>query len=158
VVNHGKQYIQAHTSIHKLLEQHLQRCATFAGKKSNIDNKTLKWKHIIFHASGIVILKLNLKSDNFHSRKQLKHDVSSTYQTKTQCTRINGKVSKLFLTTCAPCHGPVMNFTGRRLFVLRIFSFSTLLYFDFVSTVKTAGPKGPPLKTASYGKTYVQAF
>jgi len=31
-----------------------------------------------------------------------------------------------------PCHGPVMNFTGRRLFVLRIFSFSTLLYFDFV--------------------------
>jgi len=36
------------------------------------------------------------------------------------------------LTASAPCHGPVINFTGRILFVLGIFSFSTLPYFDFV--------------------------
>jgi len=42
------------------------------------------------------------------------------------------QVYHLFLTTSASCHGPVMNFTGRILFVLGIFSFSTLLYLDFV--------------------------
>jgi len=38
----------------------------------------------------------------------------------------------LFLITSAPCHCSVMTFTGRRLFVLRIFSFSYLLDFVFI--------------------------
>ena len=36
------------------------------------------------------------------------------------------------LITSAPCHGSVMNFTGKRLFVLRTFSFHLFLIFDFV--------------------------
>jgi len=37
---------------------------------------------------------------------------------------------------------------------------SAVVIYNYVdiSTVKTAGPKGQPLQTASYGKAYVQAF